>query len=76
MEASNVDHPQHYQHGQRETIFTIRDAMSREAFVGFLSGCIIKYISRFQWKGGVEDLQKAQWYIDFLIGEIQGTNIE
>lgn len=35
--------------------------------LGFLEGNIIKYITRWKDKGGVEDLQKARHYIDKLI---------
>lgn len=33
----------------------------------FLEGNVIKYVSRYQHKGGVNDLLKARTYIDFLI---------
>lgn len=35
--------------------------------IGFCEGNIIKYVSRWQDKGGVEDLKKARHYIDILI---------
>ena len=35
--------------------------------LGFHEGHIVKYISRWRNKGGVEDLQKARYYIDRLI---------
>jgi len=41
--------------------------MSKEAFQGFLQGNAIKYLARWRDKGGVEDLQKAQHYIQKLI---------
>ena len=33
----------------------------------FLEGNIIKYVSRYDMKGGVKDLEKAKFYIDRLI---------
>lgn len=33
----------------------------------FLEGCIIKYVSRWQDKGGVDDLRKAQHFLAKLI---------
>lgn len=69
-----VDHPEHYQQGNVETIYVIRDALSREQFEGFLIGCIIKYLTRFPYKGGVEDLRKAQWYLDNLIETIRSES--
>jgi hypothetical protein len=35
--------------------------------IGYLEGCAIKYLSRWQDKGGLADLQKARHYIDKLI---------
>jgi hypothetical protein len=41
--------------------------MSKEEFVGFLRGNAIKYLARCNEKGGVEDVKKAQHYIEKLI---------
>lgn len=35
--------------------------------LGFCEGNIVKYVSRYEDKGGVEDLKKARHYIDILI---------
>lgn len=35
--------------------------------IGYMEGNVIKYISRWQDKGGVNDLLKAKHYIDLLI---------
>ena len=35
--------------------------------LGFFEGNIIKYVSRWKDKGGVEDLKKARHYLDKLI---------
>jgi hypothetical protein len=35
--------------------------------LGYLEGNIIKYITRYKAKGGVEDLKKAQHYLSKLI---------
>jgi len=32
-----------------------------------LQGNIIKYVWRYRYKNGVEDLEKAQWYLNRLI---------
>lgn len=37
--------------------------MSGEAFIGYLQGNVIKYVSRFQEKGGVADIDKAIHYL-------------
>jgi hypothetical protein len=35
--------------------------------LNFIEGNIIKYVSRYKAKNGLEDLQKAKWYLDRLI---------
>lgn len=35
--------------------------------IGYAEGCVIKYVSRWRAKGGVEDLRKARHFIDLLI---------
>ncbi len=35
--------------------------------LGYLEGNIVKYVSRWRDKGGIQDLQKARHYIDKLI---------
>lgn len=35
--------------------------------IPFVEGSIIKYVSRWKSKGGVEDLRKARHFIDLLI---------
>jgi hypothetical protein len=68
-----VNHPQHYTHGGIETIDYLQAKMTKEQFEGYLLGNILKYVSRYSHKNGVEDLQKAEWYIDKLIGVIENV---
>ena len=35
--------------------------------LGFIEGCVVKYITRFREKNGAEDLEKIKHYIDLLI---------
>jgi hypothetical protein len=35
--------------------------------LGYAEGNVVKYVSRWRDKGGIEDLRKAKQYIDFLI---------
>lgn len=39
--------------------------------IGYLDGNVIKYVSRFRRKGGLQDLYKAQHYLEKLIEEYQ-----
>ena len=41
--------------------------------LGYLEGNIVKYVSRWKDKGGVDDLRKAQHYLNKLI-EVQGAS--
>lgn len=57
----NID-PQHYRSGGIQPIEYI-DANK----LGYYEGNILKYITRYKMKNGVEDLQKAKWYLERLI---------
>lgn len=67
-----VNHPQHYTRGGVECIDAIaaavQDLPGKEAW---LVGQIIKYVWRYKWKNGAEDLEKARFYLDRLIGEVK-----
>jgi len=65
-----VNHPPHYQ-GTIECIDAIEASMSAEAFKGSLKANVMKYVWRYEAKGGVESLQKAQWYLNRLIATIE-----
>ncbi len=72
----NVNSPAHYLHGRKETIDVISDCMTDDEYHGYLKGNILKYVSRYKFKGEpLEDLQKAQWYLNRLIQEVNnGTS--
>jgi hypothetical protein len=60
--------PEHYKQGSIEPIdYIIANNLN------FIEGNIIKYISRYKYKNGLEDLKKAQFYINKLI-EINKSN--
>lgn len=64
---TNVEHPSHYNQGGKETIDIIEEFLTYEGFKGFLKGNVLKYLHRYEYKGGVEDLDKANWYLKKLI---------
>jgi hypothetical protein len=66
-----VHSPIHYAAGLIECIEAIEASMSPEAFKGFLKGNIQKYVWRYETKGGIESLQKAQWYLTRLIATVE-----
>lgn len=74
--SDNVNHPSHYNTGSIEVIDYIEDKLDYNEFTGYLTGNIIKYISRYKHKNGIEDLQKAEWYLNYLINYIKKTLIK
>lgn len=64
---NNVNHPNHYTNGEIEVIDYIRDKLSAVEFVGYCIGNVLKYVSRWKFKGGVEDLEKAAVYLNWAI---------
>lgn len=67
-----VNHPSHYL-GNVEVIDYIEDKLSFDQFEGYLVGNVIKYLSRYQKKNGLEDLKKGRWYLNKLI-EVKENN--
>lgn len=71
----NVKHPAHYTAGKIECIEAIKESMTKEEYRGYLKGQVMKYIWRYQNKGKpLEDLQKAQQYLEWLIEEVKQDN--
>lgn len=78
VKVEMVDHPNHY---QSETGLEVIDVI--EAFTfdlkgteAFDTGNIIKYICRWKQKNGLEDLRKAQWYLEHLINHVDNLEKE
>jgi hypothetical protein len=63
--------PDHYKIGGIETIDIIRAKLSKEAFEGYCTGNIIKYITRYNNKNGVEDVKKASVYAAWLAESLE-----
>lgn len=65
-EIDMVNSPPHYNDGDIECIDAIEASMTKQAFRGYLKGNMLKYIWRYENKGGKEDLDKADWYLTKL----------
>lgn len=73
-----VSHPSHYKsESGLETIDVI------EAFTSKLSGIeavdtgnVLKYVCRWKEKNGIQDLEKAMWYLDHLINHVKGEEVK
>jgi len=68
--TDNVNQPGHYTAGGIECIQAIKASMSPEEYQGYLKGNLQKYVWRYRHKNGVEDLKKAQVYLNWLIAEL------
>lgn len=60
-----VNHSAHYTAGKLEVIDAIEGLD-----LGFHAGNVVKYVARYKLKGGVQDLQKAKWYLERLIANL------
>ena len=64
--ADNVNKPPHYNQSGIECIDAIQ-AATGNGYEYYLQGNILKYLWRYRYKNGIEDLRKAQWYLNKLI---------
>ena len=68
----NVNNPTHYTQGEIECIDCIKAAtVNKVGIEAFCVGNAIKYLFRYENKNGLEDVKKAQWYINRLIQELE-----
>lgn len=76
MEIVNNDmvcHPKHYNQGGIECIDAIKAAtVGKTGIQAFCVGNAIKYLFRYEEKNGLQDVEKAKWYIERLIQELYG----
>ncbi|EDN7878481.1 TPA: DUF3310 domain-containing protein [Listeria monocytogenes] len=61
----NVNNPAHYTAGGIETLDYIKAKV--KDYPSYVVGNILKYVSRYEHKNGIEDLKKAQCYLNDLI---------
>ena len=68
----SVNHPGHYQSKTGMEVINVIEAFTDglNGVEAFDTGNAIKYICRWKNKNGVEDLEKARWYIEHLINYI------
>ena len=63
-------HPAHYAKCAIEPIeYIVRNNLD------FCEGNIIKYVTRYKAKHGLEDLQKAKYYLERLISKVEGGSL-
>lgn len=67
MKKDNVNKPAHYTQGKVECIDAIESAtMGLVGIIAVCVGNVIKYVWRFALKNGIEDLDKADYYLQKL----------
>lgn len=67
-----VSHPSHYQSKSGLEVINVIEAFTEglEGIEAVDTGNAIKYICRWKDKNGVQDLEKAMWYIQHLIDHL------
>ena len=73
--SDRVNSPSHYTSGKTEVIDIIEDAVkdAPSNIYGMLQGQVLKYMLRVWLKDNpLEDLKKAQWYLERLIAHYSG----
>ena len=76
MSEDLVNHPSHYISKKGIETIDVIEAFT-DGLVGMEAVCTanaLKYICRWKNKNGVQDLEKAQWYIQKLIETIKEKN--
>lgn len=67
-----VNHPSHYTKGRIECIDAIDSAtVGKTGIEAVAVANVIKYLWRYEEKGGLESVRKAQWYLNKLISELE-----
>ena len=68
-----VNHPKHYKAKNGMEVIDVIEAFTAnlEGYEATHTGNVIKYICRWKEKNGIEDLRKAQWYLERLIKNIE-----
>ena len=67
-----INHPKRYTKGKIECIDAQEAAViGKSPQEALLIGPIIKYLFRYEEKGGYEDIEKAQWYLNRLLKKLK-----
>ena len=73
-EQDSVNNPEHYNKLDVEAIDLIEMSMTRNEFLGYLKGNVLKYIIRYKHKGkAAEDLGKCIWNLTRLKEKVENA---
>lgn len=71
MSKDNIN-PQHYKNGEIECIDALAAAtVNKPGIQAVCVANVIKYLWRYESKNRLEDVRKAQWYLEKLIEELE-----
>lgn len=62
--SENINHPKHYTECSLECIDAMQIAFGEATVYSFCLCNAFKYLWRYQSKNGIEDLKKAEWYLN------------
>lgn len=71
-----VSHPNHYQSKSGLEVIDVISAFTEDlsGMEAIATGHAIRYILRWKLKNGVQDLEKAMWYIQYLIDHVKDSD--
>lgn len=77
QEHDNVNHPKHYEGSTSlDCIDCMKLILGREAVLYFCLGNSFKYLWRYKNKNGMEDINKAKWYLDYVGNNLKRDSSE
>lgn len=75
-EPDVINHPSHYESGRFECIDVMEETQGTEAVKDFCLCNAFKYLYRHKNKNGLEDVKKANWYLNKYIELSERENNE
>ena len=70
-----INHPRHYTQGKVECIDALESAtIGKSGIEAVCVANIIKYLWRYEEKNGIEDVKKAQFYLNRLLATLENNN--
>ena len=72
-EDKMVSHPSHYQSSTGLEVINVIEAFTSDlkGIEATDTGNVLKYMCRWKNKNGLQDLEKAKWYLDHLIDHVK-----
>lgn len=74
-EDKMVSHPDHYQSESGLEVIDVVEAFTEDlkGIEATDTGNVLKYMCRWKKKNGLQDLEKAEWYLKHLIKHIKNN---